>query len=430
MATKYKFDSDNPYESYQTYRDDYRFKDAWEGFEPDYTYTKFSPKDKKRHIRAIEKDLMESGFDWTQQDAILRNERQRWEGLSLFKASGAFIDENNQLNLSKVNTKEKKKMYERAGSILDNLAAKYGGRGTEYENLPWSDLEKEDPSWSNLGEALVGTGKDVGSDLYNLTRHLSSYPLYGIPGINADVKGFLDKYMPWIEGPEKSRYIGSGFRYNEPSVDEDSWLPNFLNQEGGGFLGKSSVPEVNPWKGFANRFRGAGDALALGTMLYLTRGKGIAPLVNKLPNAMKSKIGQVLPFLSGQGSFWPKYGGPATKFAGNKLKYIGQHLKNRKWNPFTTQRSTWRNATFGLPTLGAATAARDVMGQDVSIADTFDRDVGLFDNYMTNKLQNFKPRPTPRHPREMMESANTRGLGNVRGEDELEVTLDVPYGSF
>ena len=406
MATKYKFDSDNPYESYQTYRDDYRFKDAWEGFEPDYTYTKFSPKDKKRHIRAIEKDLMESGFDWTQQDAILRNERQRWEGLSLFKASGAFIDENNQLNLSKVNTKEKKKMYERAGSILDNLAAKYGGRGTEYENLPWSDLEKEDPSWSNLGEALVGTGKDVGSDLYNLTRYLATYPLYGIPGINADVEGFLDKYMPWIEGPEKSRYIGSGFRYNEPSVDEDSWL-NFLNQEGGGFLGKSSVPEVNPWKGFANRFRGAGDALALGTMLYLTRGKGIAPLVNKLPNAMKSKIGQVLPFLSGQGSFWPKYGGPATKFAGNKLKYIGQHLKNRKWNPFTTQPSTYRNVAFGLPTLGAATAAQDVLGQGVSISDDWGRDSDpvVFDDYVSERMER------RREPRVIRSQDEQRGPG-------------------
>jgi hypothetical protein len=168
-------------------------------------------------------------------------------------------------------------------------------------------------------------------------------------------------------------------------------------------------------------------------MLYATRGKGIAPLVSKLPNAMKSKIGQVLPFLSGQGTLFPKYTG-STKALGEGLantgKNIWRHMTKRKWNPFTTQPSTYRNVTFGLPTLGAATAARDVMGQDVSIADTFDRDVGLFDNYMTNKLQNFKPRPTPRHPREMMESANTRGLGNVRGEDGLEVTLDVPYGSF
>ena len=74
MADRYRKIPKDPYESY-----------------PGSIYTEFSPKDKKRHIRAIEKDLMESGFDWTQQDAILRNERQRLESLSLFRASGAFF---------------------------------------------------------------------------------------------------------------------------------------------------------------------------------------------------------------------------------------------------------------------------------------------------------------------------------------------------
>ena len=384
MADRYRKIPKDPYESY-----------------PGSIYTEFSPKDKKRHIRAIEKDLMESGFDWTQQDAILRNERQRLESLSLFRASGAFF-EGDKLNLSKVNTKEKKKMYERSSSMFDNLAAKYGGRGTEYENLPWSDLEKEDPSWSNLGEALVGTGKDIGGDLYNLTRYLGSYPLYGIPGINADVEGFLDKYMPWIEGPEKSRYQGSGFRYNEPSVDEDSWL-NFLNVDGGGFLGKSSVPEVNPWKGFANRARVVGDAVPAGLASYFLGRSGIAPLVNKLPNVMQKTIGQVLPFISRQGTFFPKYTGKPTKFWSDKLG----HLKNRKWNPFTTQPSTYRNVAFGLPTLGAATAAQDVLGQGVSISDDWGRDSDpvVFDDYVSERMER------RREPRVIRSQDEQRGPG-------------------
>jgi len=430
MADRYRNVPQDPYESY-----------------PGSIYTEFSPKDKRRHIRDIGKELMESGFDWTNQDAILRNERQKREGLNLFEKSGAFF-EGDKVNLSNVDTKEKKEMYERANSTLDNLAAKEGIN--EYE---WSELENEDPSWSNFGEAVVGTGKDIGSDLYNMMRWGATYPLYGIPGINADVEGFLDKYMPYIEGPEQldispeSAYknwkfynefkdnISSddqegGFRYStEPSVDEDSWL-NFLNQEGGGFLGKSSVSELNPWKGFANRFRTTGDIGAIAAMLYATRGKGIAPLVNKLPNAMKSKIGQVLPWSSGQGSFWPKYTG-STKALGEGLantgKNIWRHMTKRKWNPFTTQPSTYRNVAWSLPTLGATSAAKDVWGQDVSIADTFDRDKALFDNYMTNKLQNFKPRPTPRHPREMMEQSYGQSLhGEI--DEEYKPRIGIGFG--
>jgi hypothetical protein len=218
-------------------------------------------------------------------------------------------------------------------------------------------LHTEDAGIANLGEALWGTTKDVGADLWNMTRELGHYPLYTMPYINKDVEGFMENYWPEITASDKIEISpeeaygnwkfydrfkdnmgknevpgldrGEPFRWREPAIDEDSWF-SWLNQsepeydivtgeridDGMGWIRPSSVAETNPWKKLIDkRIRAAGNIIPTGAAIALTRGKGIIPLVNRLPRAMKKTIGQILPFISGQGTMWPKYTG-ANKSTG------------------------------------------------------------------------------------------------------------------
>jgi hypothetical protein len=165
------------------------------------------------------------------------------------------------------------------------------------------------------------------------------------------------------------------------------------------------------------RIRPAGNIIPIVAALALTRGKGIIPLVNKLPYAMRKTIGQILPFTSGQGTMWPKYTG-ANKYTG--IKNWAEHILKRDWwnslrHPIKSPPTSFRNITYSLPTFGTADLMADIPYdfEPMSISDSWDREPVVFDSYMQNKLDNFEPtqpRVESRHPREMMEKSYGQSL--------------------
>jgi len=423
---------------------------------PDNRYVSASPEKKKKHLASISEDLLEEGYDWREVDEITRLQGRINDAEKLAKKAGVIEKTDGSWDTSQIKTDEQLEAWNQAIDIMDNVNAKTGApvivKDQLMDNYPLSELHTPKNPWystesiSDLGEALWGTTKDVGSDLWNMTRELGHYPLYGIPFANLDVDNIMENYWPEITASDKIEISpeeaygnwkfydrfkdnmgknkvpgldrGEPFRWkDDPAIDEDSMF-SWLNQsepeydivtgepidDGMGWVRSSSVPDTNPWKKLmAERIRPLGSIIPTGAALALTRGRGIIPLVNRLPNAMRKTIGQILPFTSGQGTMWPKYTG-ANKFKDLGFfspKKWGDHMAKRNWNPFTKQPSTYRNVVLSLPTFGAADLMANTPNnfEPISISDSWDREPVVFDSYMQEKLDNFEPRTTTPGPR-------------------------------
>ena len=410
---------------------------------PDNRYVSASPEKKKKHLKQISKNLLEEGYDWREVDEITRLQGRLNDAEKLAKKAGVIEKPDGSWDTSQIKTDEQLEAWNQAIDIMDNVNAKTGApvivKDQLMDNYPLSKLHTEDAGIANLGEALWGTTKDVGSDLWNMTRELGHYPLYTMPYINKDVDNIMENYWPEITASDKRQLSSeeaygnwkfydrfkdnmgenaAGFRYtDEPAIDENSWF-SWLNQsepeydivtgeridDGMGWIRSSSIPDTNPWKKLMDkRVRAAGNIIPTGAAMALTRGKGIIPLVNKLPNAMRKTISQILPFTSGQGTMWPKYTG-ANKFTG--VKNWADHVLKRDWykslrHPFKSPPTTFRNVTYSLPTFGAADLMANTPNnfEPMSISDSWDRDPVVFDSYMQDKLANFEPRPKDPGPR-------------------------------
>jgi len=121
---------------------------------------------------------------------------------------------------------------------------------------------------------------------------------------------------------------------------------------------------------------------------------GIFPsLVNRLPKSMQEAVGQILPKFSGQGTFFPtRAGGTSFKpTTWNPLTW-GRGITNRNW----MDKNSLRNFGIAGTMVGAEQLFGDNDVQAATISDSWDRDPVVFDDVMTEKIQNFKP--TPRGP--------------------------------
>ena len=173
---------------------------------------------------------------------------------------------------------------------------------------------------------------------------------------------------------------------------------NLANEIG---ITPSNVAPNNPYKNQSEWIRAGGNILpwllaggskkaaATGTGKALTTWghkftdpvtKGIPRLVDKLPTPIRTAVGQVFPKLSGQGTILP----PKT----------GAHWWNRPWTPLKKdfyKPSTLRNAELaGIMLAGKGNLHNPAKA--ATISDSWDRDPVVFDDVMTEKIQNFEPR--------------------------------------
>jgi len=363
-------------------------KDWWESYEGT-RYTEASPADKKKHLQASSKRLLEAGYDWREVDAIIRNEARTREAIKLLQDSGAKLA-GNQWNLAGVNTPEKEEMFNRAWMITDNLNVLEGRTKFPMKQKGLSFSSFTDPEF---WDAMGGTAIDVGRDVRNLGLDTAKFFSWGMPGANY----FLPEYL-------------ESLKYKDPEgdvlwpIDGGGW--DWAKEAGNEFFPPSEVDEFSPYKDLASEARLTGNVIPFGASI-LFGGKGLNYLLPKLPNLMQKTIKQVFPKLSGQGTFLPK-------------KKIGKMVEepwgktpektswfNRNWNPFTKDPSTYRNwALAGIthPSL-VTNFANASQIEPMSISDSWDRDPVVFDSYMQNKLANFEPRPKDPGPRD-----NYRGL--------------------
>ena len=373
-------------------------------------YSKLSKEEKRDYLLDSYASLGQEGMEsLMMEDDITRQQNQINKAIRLIRDAGA-VETKDGFDISKVITPQDKEKYGLGISIINSVIDPH-----EYE---WSPLPMEEKSWETGIEAIKGTAKDIGSDMSNLVNRLTEYMGYGVPIANLKA----DKNLwPLIEGPSTYETGEGGYRYNEPSISGDLPFTNWMNlgskldDEGWGFIGKSNVPPNNPFKAYADRARLLADIAIPPLAAITTKGRGIAPLVSKLPNRIKSTIGQVLPWLSGQGTFFPKYMGKTPKFRDDILGHLG----NRKWWPFTTQPSTYRNWMLAAPTVGMAGTANKAYAEPLGTEDLIsswseDSTPAVFDDVMTEKIRNFTPMASSAlytGPAEPIERREERGPG-------------------
>ena len=348
-------------------------------------YSKLSKEEKRDYLLDSYASLGQEGMEsLMMEDDITRQQAQINKAIRLIRDAGA-VETKDGFDISNVITPQDKEKYGLGISIINSVIDPH-----EYK---WSRLPMEEKSWETGIEAIKGTAKDIGSDMSNLVNRLTEYMGYGVPVANLKA----DKNIwPLIEGPSTYDTGQGGYRYNEPSISGKLPFTNWMNlgnkfDDGFGFIGKSNVPPNNPFKAYADRTRLLADIAIPPLAAIATKGRGIAPLVSKLPNRIKSTIGQVLPWLSGQGTFFPKYMGKPTKFWSDKLG----HLKNRKWNPFTTKPSTYRNFMLAAPTVGMAGATDKAYAEPLGTEDLIrswraDSDPAVFDEYVSERIQDIR----------------------------------------
>ena len=363
-------------------------------------YSKLSKEEKRDYLLDSYASLGQEGMEsLMMEDDITRQQNQINKAIRLIRDAGAVATQEG-FDTSKVITPQDKEKYELGISMMKGVLDPH-----EYE---WSRLPMKEKSWETGIEAIKGTAKDIGSDMSNLVNRLTEYMGYGVPIANLKA----DKNLwPLIEGPSTYETGAGGYRYNEPSISGDIFGTNWMNlgsqfDDGFSFVGKSNVPPNNPFKAWADRGRLLADVVIPPAALLATKGKGIAPLVSKLPNRIKSTIGQVLPWLSGQGTFFPKYMGKPSRFRDDILGHLG----NRKWNPLTTQPSTYRNFILAAPTVGMAGATNKAYAEPLGTADiasswSADSDPVVFDDYVSERMER------RREPRVIRSQDEQRGPG-------------------
>ena len=172
----------------------------------------------------------------------------------------------------------------------------------------------------------------------------------------------------------------------------------------------SNVASDNPYKDLANKIRIGGNIAPIAispvksgaqwatskiapTISSALSKKALPSLVNSLPKSMQEVIGQLLPKFSGQGTFFPtRAGGTSFKpTTWNPLTW-GRGITNRNW----MDKNSLRNFGIAGTMVGAEQLFGDNDVQAATISDSWDRDPVVFDDVMTEKIQNFKP--TPRGP--------------------------------
>ena len=164
---------------------------------------------------------------------------------------------------------------------------------------------------------------------------------------------------------------------------DDMWMTDFAKSIGNELFVPSSVDKDNPYYDASQAWRIGGDAALGGLLAYLTKGRGIFGATNLLPKKGQKIAQQTFPYLSGKGTFWPP------------RKPDGSWYQRSIKEP-----SSIRN--FGI--LAAVNTPQLLVGnhpfqaEAATISDDWERDSDpvVFDDVMTEKIQNF--RPTPRGP--------------------------------
>jgi len=168
----------------------------------------------------------------------------------------------------------------------------------------------------------------------------------------------------------------------------------------------SNVASDNPYKDLANKIRIGGNIAPIAispvksgaqwatskiapTISSALSKKALPSLVNSLPKSMQEVIGQLLPKFSGQGTFFPtRAGGTSFKpTTWNPLTW-GRGITNRNW----MDKNSLRNFGIAGTMVGAEQLFGDNDVQAATISDSWDRDPVVFDDVMTEKIQNFEPR--------------------------------------
>jgi len=258
------------------------------------------------------------------------------------------------------------------------------------------NVKEREPTWSDVWKAVKGTAVDVGRDYRNL----------GIETLAPFVE-----FAPGVSRTPLANYL-YGLKYKDPEGDvrwdleeDGSW--NWLKAMGNEFFPPSEVNRYNPYANIANEARNVIDTVPGIIALMATKGRGVIPgLVNRAPNVVKKGIGQLFPFMSGRGTFWPKKNlGKLVEGPWGDTRSKTSWF-NRNWNPLTTDPSTYRNVALSTiidPMVWKKTAMRgeheDKGLQAAEIPDSWDRDPVTFDPYIQERMNRMEaPRDERRGP--------------------------------
>ena len=273
----------------------------------------------------------------------------------------------------------------------------------DYNQEEFINIDKDwkyEPTWGDAWRAIKGTAIDVGRDYRNL----------GIETLAPFVE-----FAPGVSRTPLSNYL-YGLKYKDPEgdvrwdIEEDgSW--NWLKAMGNQFFPPSSINPGNPYANAANEFRNALDTVPGIIALMATKGKSVIPgLVNRAPNVIKKGIGQLFPWTSGRGTFWPKkkLGELVDGPWGNTRSKTSWF--NRNWNPLTTDPSTYRNLALSTmidPMVWKKAAMRgqhedtglqaaEIIGNSDYDPVFGDRDPVIFDDYVSERIR--EPQDEQRGP--------------------------------
>ena len=204
----------------------------------------------------------------------------------------------------------------------------------------------------------------------------------------------------------KDDEIIAGWKEKEGGPWYDVDWPALGKETANYWMTPSNVASDNPYKDLANKIRIGGNIAPIAispvksgaqwatskiapTISSALSKKALPSLVNSLPKSMQEVIGQLLPKFSGQGTFFPtRAGGTSFKpTTWNPLTW-GRGITNRNW----MDKNSLRNFGIAGTMVGAEQLFGDNDVQAATISDSWDRDPVVFDDVMTEKIQNFEPR--------------------------------------
>ena len=302
-----------------------------------------------------------------------------------------------------------------------------------YSKGDYRDFEK----FKNINEQiikklqrLVADGEVNKSDALMLNTSLGQ-DIFQEGNLSLSQKSQLNDMSRFYEEENKREAddVIAEWKGKEGNWYEPDW-PALGKETANYWMTPSNVAADNPYKDLANKIRVGGNiapfvvspitsaartvgskiapittkAIAnsrFGSLLKNLKPSGIFPsLVNRLPKSMQETVRQLLPVTSGKGTFLP------TRGTGPKIG--PPHIKPPTWNPLTWGRGITNRDWLGANTLrnwgiaGGMIGGEKLFGDNeveaATISDDWGRDSDpvIFDDVMTEKIQNFKP--TPRGP--------------------------------
>ena len=365
-----KYDSTNPYE-----------------VQPQTFYTQLPEEDKLKYLYNLRNNIY--GYDNTigeeayqsllQDDDITRFQSQllplQEELADLVEQGAVYTGEGETgFDISNLSADKKMDFY----NVYDQLTDKYNTytARNDPDAFPMTEEAIAEEA-GGLLEAITGTAKDIGRDYYNLGSTtlgflLGMNPVIG-PGDQLTTGGDMYNYL-MDEGLYKTP------PGEDPLFAEGSLMDTLGFNE---LYSASSVDPNNPYADQAGYARFIANTLPL----VLTGGRGIlGNVTSKLSPRLQAFAGQMFPFLTKRGTFFP----PKTKGAG-----FASYLNPLNYS-FTAP-STTRNValTMGLSApqfIGNAEAALPtddmMLGLNQYDPVTGNQTPVIFDSYMVDKLDN------------------------------------------